>query len=321
MPRPVWSGAVSFGLVMIPIKVLPATENHNIAFHQVHLEDMGRVRTRKVCEIDGQELSQDQIGKGYEISKDTLVEVTDEELDSMPLPTARAIEIVAFVAADSIDPVRVGDGYYLAAEGVAAKPYKLLRMALERSSKVAVAKFAWHNRERLGLLRVKEDTIVLHAMRWDDEVRSPAELAPREVDLSDEEVDAAIQLLETMACDDISDMTDGYREAVEEMLAAKAEHREPRPVGGEAPEPTGEVVDLMAALNASVEKAKAGRGEHTGDDATLHDLPKRRAAKTTANKKASTKTAAKKTTAKKTTAKKTTSGKTAKKTAGRKRSA
>ncbi|GHB55268.1 non-homologous end joining protein Ku [Streptomyces xanthochromogenes] len=304
MPRPIWTGAISFGLVTIPIRVVAATENRNIAFHQVHLEDMARVRTKKVCDIDGQELGRDDIGRGYEVSKDTIVEITDAELDSMPLPTAKAIDIVAFVAAETIDPVRVGAGYYLEAAGqVAAKPYKLLRMALERSSKVAVAKFAWHNRERLGLLRVKDNAIVLHAMHWDDEIRSPEALAPKAVELTDDEVDAAIQLLETMARDDIDDYTDHYREAVEEMLTAKAEHRRPKPVEGEAPEQAGKVVDLMAALTASMESAKAARGE-TGD-ATVHDLPKKRAAKKAPAKK----TAAKKTAAKKATAKKAASRK------------
>jgi DNA end-binding protein Ku len=294
MPRPIWSGAISFGLVTIPIKAVSATENHNINFHQVHLKDMARVRTKKVCEIDGQELGWDDIGKGYEVSKDTVVSVTDAELDSMPLPTAKAIDIVSFVAAESIDPIRVGAGYYLQADGpVSAKPYKLLRMALERSSKVAVAKFAWHNRERLGLLRVKDDVIVLHAMHWDDEVRDPETLTPKEVELTDDEVDAAIQLLETMARDDILDYTDHYREAVEELLAAKAEHRQPKPVEGETAEPAGKVVDLMAALNASVEAAKVGRGEST-EDATVHDLPKKRTTKKTAAKPAAKKTATKK---------------------------
>ncbi|MFK0182101.1 Ku protein [Streptomyces xanthochromogenes] len=300
MPRPIWSGAISFGLVTIPIKVISATENRNINFHQVHLDDMARVRTKKVCDIDGQTLDWDDIGRGYEVSKDTIVEVTDAELDSMPLPTAKAIEIVAFVPVDSIDPIRVGAGYYLQADGqVAAKPYTLLRQALERSSKVAVAKFAWHNRERLGLLRVVDRAIALHAMHWDDEIRSPETLAPKAVELTDDEVDAAIQLLETMARDDINDYTDHYREAVEEMLTAKAEHRRPKPVEGEAPQEDGKVVDLMAALTASMESARAARGE-TGD-ATVHDLPKKRAAKKAPAKK----TAAKKTAAKKATAKKT----------------
>lgn len=179
MPRPVWSGAISFGLVTIPIKVLPATESHNISFHQYHLDDMGRIRYRKICELDGKQLRDDEIGKAFEVSKDTLIEITDEDLANMPLPTAKAIEIVAFVPADSIDPIRISNGYYLAASGaVSAKPYTLLRKALERSSKVAVAKFAWHGRERLGLLRVKDDAIVLHAMRWPDEIRSPRRSPP-----------------------------------------------------------------------------------------------------------------------------------------------
>jgi DNA end-binding protein Ku len=311
--RPVWTGAISFGLVTIPCRVVSATENHNIAFHQVHLADMGRVRTKKVCSIDGQELSSDEIGKGYEVSKESkdseavIVAVSDAELDSMPLPTAKAIDIVAFVPAESIDPIRIGAGYYLEADGqVAAKPYKLLRMALERSSKVAVAKFAWHGRERLGLLRVRDNVIALHAMHWDDEIRSPETLTPKKVDLTDAEVDAAIQLLETMARDDILDYTDHYREAVEELLAAKAEHRQPKPVEGETAEPAGQVVDLMAALTESMEAAKKARGETAGaGEATVHDLPKTRTAKKA--------TPTKKATAKKTAAKKTT----AKKTAGR----
>ncbi|MBT2391958.1 Ku protein [Streptomyces sp. ISL-1] len=303
MPRPVWSGAISFGLVTIPIKVLPATENRSISFHQYHLEDEGRIRTRKVCEIDGKQLSTEEIGRGYEVAKDTIVEVTDEDLDRMPLPTAKAIDIVAFVPADSIDPVRIGDSYYLTADGpVAAKPYVLLRKALERSAKVAVAKFAWHNRERLGLLRVKENAIVLHAMRWPDEIRDPAELTPQPVDVDDSEIDAAIQLMETMAADDISGYTDHYREALEEVIAAKAAGKKPPKPAGE-PAPAGQVVDLMSALNASVQAAKESRGE-SGGPATIHEMPKKRAAKKTAATKSTA--TAKKSTTKKTPAKKTT---------------
>ncbi|MYZ33705.1 hypothetical protein GT002_00825 [Streptomyces sp. SID4917] len=114
----IWSGAISFGLVTIPIKVVTATENHSISFHQYHQADMGRVRYQKVCEIDGQQLRDDQIGKGYETSRDQVIEVTDEELAAKPPPTAKAIEIVAFVPADSIDPVRLSDSYYLAADGL-----------------------------------------------------------------------------------------------------------------------------------------------------------------------------------------------------------
>ncbi|MER5552847.1 Ku protein [Streptomyces sp. NPDC002793] len=306
MPRPLWTGAISFGLVTIPIKVVSATENHAISFHQYHREDMGRIRTRKVCEVDGKVLSQDEIGKGYEVAKDRTVPVTDEELDRMPLPTAKAIEIVAFVEADSIDPVRISDSYYLAVDGqVAAKPYALLRKALERSDKVAVAKFAWHNRERLGLLRVREDAIVLHSMRWPDEIRSPESLAPRETELDEDEIERAVQLTDSMALDDISGFRDRYREALEELLAAKSEGKAPPVPAGEEEEESGKVMDLMAALNASVKAAKETRGEDAAD-ATVHEMEPGRAR--TRKKTAS---GAKRAAAEKPAAKKTGSRKTA----------
>lgn len=231
MPRPLWTGAISFGLVTIPVKIVSATEDHDVHFHRVHLEDVGRVRTRKICELDGEVVSQDEIGKGYEIATDQTVPVTDEELEQMPLPTAKAIEIAAFVDAGTVDPVRISDSYYLAADGqVAAKPYTLLRKALERSSKVAVAKFAWHGRERLGLLRIREGAIVLHAMKWPDEIRSPQELAPREVEVGEEEIEQALQLAERMTIEDLSGFHDEYREALEDIIAAKAEGK-PFPAG------------------------------------------------------------------------------------------
>lgn len=305
MPRPIWSGAVSFGLVTIPVKLEPATESHSISFRQIHLEDGGQIRYQKRCEIDGKELRQDEIGKGYEISKDTVIPVTDEDLATMPLPTAKAIEIVAFVPWESIDPISIGDGgYYLVADGpVSAKPYTLLRKALERNEKVAVAKFALRGRERLGLLRVKEDALLLHSLHWGDEIRSPAELAPKDVELSEQEIEGAIALLETMGAEHLDDLdlTDQYTEAVAEVIHAKAEHRKPRPVA-EEPETAGKVVDLMSALTQSVEKAKARRGEGgEAAPATVHEMPKPR--KAAAKKAPTKKQAAKKTVAKKTTRK------------------
>ncbi|MFF1900872.1 Ku protein [Streptomyces sp. NPDC058206] len=306
MPSTIWSGAISFGLVTIPIRVSSATENRSISFHQYHLEDMGRIRTRKVCEIDGEALGQEDIGKGYELTKEQTVPVTDEELDQMPLPTAKAIEIVAFVDRESIDPVRIADSYYLSADGaVAAKPYVLLRRALERNAKAAVAKFAWHNRERLGLLSVRDDALVLHSMKWPDEVRDPSELAPDSIDLDEDEIQRAIELMDSMTADDISGYRDHYREALEELIAAKAEGKEaPQPAEGEAQQP-GQVVDLMEALNASVQRAKESRGE-SDDHATVHEMKPRKktAAKKTAKKEPAKKAAARKTAAKKTAGRK-----------------
>jgi DNA end-binding protein Ku len=286
MPRSIWSGAISFGLVTVPIHVQSATEDHSIRFHQYHVADMGRVRTRKVCELEDREVSQAEIGKGYEYAKDKVVPITDDELRDLPLPTAKAIEIDAFVAEDDIDPIQIGEGYYLAPDGqVAAKPYKLLRQALERSSKVAVAKYAWSGRERLGLLRVRGDVIVLHAMRWPDEIRDPAELLPEPVEVSEEEIEGAVALMEMMTRDDLEgpEFQDTYTEAMAKIIDAKREDRE-LPETPEPEEPA-QVLDLMAALNESVAQAKAARGEDT--DARETSKPKKKAAKKQPAKKQS----------------------------------
>jgi DNA end-binding protein Ku len=307
MPRTVWSGAVSFGLVTVPVDVVNATENHSVRFHQYHLRDMGRVRVRKYCEVEDREVANEEIGKGYELTRTQVVPLSDEDLRGLPLPTAQAIEIEAFVPLESVDPIRIGEGYYLRPAGqVAHKPYKLLAQALSRSSKVAVAKYAWGGRERLGLLRVREDVIVLHAMRWPDEIRDPSELFPPPVGISDDEVEGALALMDTMSIDDLEDagVRDEYTQALEQVIDAKREHREP-PHAPEPQEP-GAVLDLMAALAESVQQAKASRGEGSGG---VHDLP----AKKTTKRTPARKTAAKKTSAKagagKTAAKKTASHK------------
>ncbi|MFE2470585.1 non-homologous end joining protein Ku [Streptomyces mirabilis] len=301
MPRPLWSGAISFGLVTIPVKLLSATEDRSVRFHQVHTEDLGRVRVRKYCETEDREVSAAEIGKGYEVSKDTLVAVTDEELEQMPLPTAKAIEIVAFVPAASIDPVRLsGDSYFLQYDGpVAAKPYALIARALARNTKVAVAKLAWHGRERLVLLRVRDGALVAHVLKWDDEVRDPSELAPKETKVTDSEIDEALQLVDSMTTDDISGYQDEYRKALEAVIEAKAEGRQPPKPTEEAEETGGKVVDLMAALQESVRKAQAARGEDAAD-AEVHEMPK----KTATTRKTARKVPAKKTAKKKTAAKK-----------------
>jgi DNA end-binding protein Ku len=294
MPRTVWSGAISFGLVTMPINVQSATEDHSVHFHQYHLEDMGRVRVRKFCEAEDREVRNDEIGKGYQLTKEQVIPISDDELRDLPLPTAKAIEIEAFVPLESVDPIRIGEGYYLQPSGqVAHKPYKLLAQALGRSAKVAVAKYAWSGRERLGLLRVRDDVIVLHAMRWPDEIRDPSELLPPPVELSDEEIEGALALMDSMTREDLEgeEFQDTYTEALEQIIEAKREHREPPAL----PEPEGEpgqIVDLMAALTQSVQKARADRGE----DADVHDMPQK---KTTAKKQSAKKTAAKKTSGRK----------------------
>ncbi|MFE7901745.1 Ku protein [Streptomyces sp. NPDC057424] len=330
--RSIWNGAISFGLVSIPIKLVNATESHSISFRQIHTEDGGRIRYRKFCELEDREVTQGEIGKGYEDADGTIIPITEEDLSSLPLPTAKTIEIVAFVPADRIDPLQMDAAYYLQASGApAAKPYTLLREALKRSNKVAIAKFALRGRERLGMLRVVGEAIAMHGLLWPDEVRAPEGLAPdTDVTVRDQELDLADALMDTLGEVDLEDLHDEYREAVEEVIAAKAAGEAPR----QAPEPAtgGKVLDLMAALESSVRAARESRGEEA-EHAEVKSLPQRKTAraapKQTGGKKSTStakKTAAKKTAAaKKSTAKsgqgttkKTASKGAAKKTAAKK---
>ncbi|SMF54405.1 Ku protein [Streptomyces sp. Amel2xC10] len=346
--RSIWNGAISFGLVSIPIKLVNATENHTISFRQIHTEDGGRIRYRKVCELEDREVSSAEIGKGWEDADGSIIPITEEDLSHLPIPTAKTIEIVAFVPAERIDPLQMDAAYYLQAGGApAAKPYTLLREALKRSNKVAIAKYALRGRERLGMLRVVGDAIAMHGLLWPDEVRAPEGVAPdASVTVRDKELDLADALMDTLGEVDLDDLHDEYREAVEELVAAKAAGEEPP----EAPAPPsgGKVLDLMAALESSVRAAKESRGEETskdkGEEAEVRSLPQRKqpsraTPKQTDTKKSTSagaqprkptakststakKTTAKKTAAKKTTAKQATAKKTAaKKTTARKRTA
>ncbi|MEU5664230.1 Ku protein [Streptomyces longwoodensis] len=293
--RSIWNGAISFGLVSIPIKLVNATESHSISFRQIHTQDGGRIRYRKFCEVEDREVTSSEIGKGYEDADGTIVPITDEDLAQLPIPTAKTIEIVAFVPADRIDPLQMDQAYYLAAGGApAAKPYTLLREALKRSNKVAIAKYALRGRERLGMLRVVGDAIAMHGLLWPDEVREPQGVAPdADVKVRDKELDLADALMDTLGEVDLEDLHDEYREAVEEVIAAKAAGEAPpespsRPAGGK-------VLDLMAALENSVRAAKESRGETAPpeEEAEVRHLPRktsRAAPKTTGGKKSTSTT-------------------------------
>ncbi|WP_432023681.1 Ku protein [Streptomyces parvus] len=315
--RSIWNGAISFGLVSIPIKLVNATENHSIHFRQIHLADGGRIRYRKVCELDEEEVAGGEIGKAYEDADGTMIPITDEDLAQLPLPTAKTIEIVAFVPADQIDPLQMDAAYYLSANGVpAAKPYTLLREALKRSNKVAVAKYALRGRERLGMLRVVDDVIAMHGLLWPDEIRAPEGVAPEgDVTVRDAELDLADALMDTLGEVDMDSLHDDYREAVEELIAAKASGETVRPAeSGDAG--GGKVIDLIAALENSVQAAKKSRGEEgagaegegegDGGMADVHPIKKTSGKSSSQPTKKST-AAAKKSTPKSTGAKKSTS--------------
>lgn len=270
--RSIWNGVISFGLVRIPIKLVNATESHSVPFREIHTEDGGRIRHRKFCELEDREVTPQEISRGYEEADGTIIPITDEDLAHLPIPTARTIEIVTFVPEDSIDPLQMSAAYYLAAgRAPAARPYTLLREALKRGNRVAIAKFALRGRERLGMLRVVGEAIALHGLLWPDEVRAPEGIAPdADVTLHDKELNLADDLVDALSEVGLEDLRDEYREAVEEVVAAKISG-EALP---EAPEPERgvEVLDLTTALERSV---RAVRGEP--DETGAERVPQRRA--------------------------------------------
>jgi DNA end-binding protein Ku len=297
--RSIWKGALSFGLVTIPVKVYSATQQNDIAFHQVHAEDGGRIRYKRVCEIDGEEVPYQDIAKGYELPTGETVVLTDEDFADLPLSSSKAIDVLEFVPAEQVDPIYFQRSYYLEPEAVGVKPYVLLRNALDNSERVAVVKVALRQREALATVRVREGVLVLETMLWPDEIRdADFGFLDEKVDIRDQELKMAASLIDTMTGDfDPDQFSDAYREALEALVEAKIEGREV--VTPAVPETGGEVVDLMAALSASIANAKKDRDEPAAAAKGKSAKPKAAAAKPakkSATKKSAGKAAAKKST-------------------------
>ncbi|MGY2080318.1 non-homologous end joining protein Ku [Modestobacter sp. SYSU DS0657] len=312
--RSIWRGAISFGLVSIGVKLYSATEDHDIRFHQVHKTDGGRVKYRRVCAVDGEEVEYGDIGKGYELPDGQLVVLTDADFDELPLVTTREIEVLQFVDQEQIDPIHFEKTYYLEPDGVATRPYVLLRTALENAGQVAITKIAIRQRESLAALRVREGVLVLHTMRWPDEIRRPDfGFLDEDVAVRPQELAMAESLISTMAGDfDPTQFTDDYREAMQALLEAKQSGGQVQPAPDVADDGGGAVVDLMSALRRSVERAggaaPAAQDDDADDTPATDEAPPAR--KTTARKAPAKKTApAEKAPAKKTAAKKATPAK------------
>src|SRR5918996_2976351 len=260
--RAIWKGAVSFGLVSIAVKLYSATEEKDIRFHQVHREDGGRIRYKRTCSVCGEEVTYDDIAKGYDIGGGEMVILSDEDFADLPLSTSRAIDVLQFVPAEQVDPILYNKAYYLEPEGVAAKPYVLLREALLESERVAIVKVALRQREQLATLRVRDGVLVLNTMLWPDEVRQPAfDFLDEDVKVRSQELSMASSLVDSMAADfEPEEFTDDYRAALQQVIDAKVSGKEivAPPEAEEAP---AGAIDLMAALRASVERARKSREE------------------------------------------------------------
>jgi len=263
--RSIWKGVISFGLVSVAVKLYSATEEKAIRFHQIHDKDDGRIRYRRTCLACGEEVTYDDIAKGYDLGGDQIVVLTDEDFAELPLATSHAIDVLEFVPADQVDPILYTKAYYLEPDGVANKPYVLMRDALTRSDRVAIVKVTLRQREQLATLRVHESVLMLNTMLWPDEVRRPDfKFLGENVEARPAELAMAGSLIDSMAADFApSQYTDDYRTALQRVIDAKVAGRAAvKPAEEKGPEP--EMTDLMAALRASVDRARAARGEPDG---------------------------------------------------------
>ncbi|MGJ9412929.1 Ku protein [Aeromicrobium sp. CF4.19] len=263
--RTIWKGSISFGLVNVPVRVYSATQSHDVSLHQVHSSDGGRIRYQRKCEVCGEVVAFEDITKAYDDGSSTVV-LTSEELASLPAEHDKEIEVVEFVPAKQIDPIRLDKAYYLEPEGAALKPYTLLRRALEDSDRSAVVRFALRQKTRLAVLRVRDKTLLLQTMLWDDEIREAEfdvlDKVPR---ISAKEREMASQLVDSLAGEfDPSAFTDDYQEQLRTLVEAKLEQGDTLDTSATFGEKDddgekAEVVDLMEALQRSVERSKKKR--------------------------------------------------------------
>jgi DNA end-binding protein Ku len=323
----VWKGVISFGLVSIPVQLFAATEEHNVTFRQIHASDGGQIRYRRVCTLDDEEISYGDIARGYELPDGKVVVLTDEDFARLPLATSRAIEVLGFTDADSVDPVRLSRSYFCDPTGSDTKAYVLLREALRRTGKVALVKVALRGRESPAVLHPRDGVLVLHLLLWQDEVRHPRfkflhdESTPRP-----RELEAAEAYIHTLTDTPEPDgMVDRYQTALRELVEAKVAGRPLEQPPALAAADAGE--SLMEALRRSVERAQQDRVEArpaataprkrrtkpaAKPPATPAAIPPATTAKKTTTNSPNRSTSAKKTPAKNTPAKRTSAGKSGK---------
>ncbi len=269
----IWRGSLSFGLVNVQVKVHPATQDNAVSFHQVHAEDGGRIRYRRVCEVCGKTVEYGDIAKAYSASSGQNVIVTEDDLASLPAGRTREIDVVEFVPSSEVDPILFDKSYYLEPDQQSLRPYVLLRQALERTERTAIAHVALRNKTRLAALRVYEDVIMLQTMLWRDEVRAAEFTVLKDVEIEprEQELKMAASLIETLEGDfEPEKYTDKYREELLSLLERKLTNQEDIIAATDADQPGAEptnVVDLMSALQASIDQNTNHDAEQrTGSD-------------------------------------------------------
>lgn len=262
-----WRGAISFGLVAIPVRMYLATESKSVSFRLLCPNDLTPIRNKRYCTVEDREIGWNEVVRGYEVGKDEYVVVDDKDLDNLPLNSTHTIEIVEFVPNEEIEAgLYMKSAYYLEPEQVGAKPYALLHSALEQTGKVAIGKVALRDREHLARLALHENGILLNTLHWPDEIRSMAELSiPADgAAVEKRELDVAVMLIENLSAHfDPERYHDEYRQALLKVVEAKLANE---PVEKLPEREAAGVTDLMAALKASVEAAQATKRDSAADE-------------------------------------------------------
>jgi len=290
--RSIWKGAISFGLVNVPVKVYSATKSHDVSLHQVHDKDAGRIRYQRKCEICGETVAYENIQKAYDDGDRTVV-LTDEDFDALPAERTREIEVLEFVPPEQVDVLRMDRSYFLEPEQASLKPYALLRRALEETDRTAIAKFAMRQHTHLAAIRVRDDVLVLQTLLWEDEIRVPDfDVLNGEVKVTAKEAKMASQLVESLSGDfESSDMVDEYQAQLRTLVEAKLEQGDALDTdatfGREGAEEDAEVIDLMEALKRSIDKRK-------GTQAVDEKKPAKKTTSTNTGKKTTKKSEPKK---------------------------
>jgi DNA end-binding protein Ku len=286
MPRAIWTGTISFGLVNVPVRMYSAISETDLRFHLIHEPDGGRIGYQKICKEEGEPVPEDEIVKGFEFKEDEFVVLSDEDFDAAKAEGVRSIEISDFVPYDEIDPIFFEKTYYLGPQSGGEKVYALLREAMEKTGLAGIAKFVMRDRQHLGCLRVREGTLTLEKMFFHDEVRPIDEIAPRDAKVSKSELDMATSLIEQFTGKfEPEKYDDTYREALCDVIRAK---RKGKTITAPEPEAEEEPTDLMAALRASVEAAKK-RSSSSSRKRTNGRPARRSKASTSSRKKSSAK--------------------------------
>lgn len=282
--RTIWKGALTFGLVNVPVKVYSATEDHDVPLHQVHEKDGGRIRYQRTCEVCGETVAYADIDRAYVEEGQTVV-LTKDDLAALPAEKSREIDVVEFVPSDQVDLLTLDKPYYLEPDSKSPKAYVLLRKTLEQTDRTAIVRFTLRQKTRLAALRVRGKVLVLQTLLWADEVREAAfPVLDEDVRISKKELELSASLVDSYSADfDPESFVDEYQKELRTLIDAKIEAGDTFDVSdafgeAEGDAKSGEVIDLMEALRASVARTKAARSESTGDKASTKKSPSKKKA-------------------------------------------